>query len=234
MPQLLVSTGSSDQAELGYLNALAGIIGAMNNAGEARVVARRVEETPNGIFVTVEVLIFSEEEMMENTPDAEEEESGGTTGAVSHERRQHPNIADYAYLQSAHSIQQERDMMYEQTIEAIAHTENYIPNTPPVESEFEEAAHPSDASYIYVHHDNDNRENWGERITTELATQEIEDSVRHDVLSAGTVVWGESVPVDRAPAPPAQTPPEAIPPEENFQREAQNRKPAADDLDLVA
>lgn len=227
MPQILTVTGTSDQAETAYLNALGGAVGPMNDGAESRIVSRSTEQTPNGVVVTLQIVIYSEEELLEMEPELEDEESGGKTGAVSHERREHMNIGDYLFVQSQAQIHSAEHALQEMVIDDMAHPEHSMPHpvaAPPVEAEFEEAAYPSDASYVHASSDHDNE---GGRIVTELAEQEIEDAVRHDVLSAGVVVWS-----DRELSVPSA--PELTPEEELFQKDAKKRRPSVDNLDLVA
>lgn len=226
MPQVMISTGTSDQPETAYLNALGSVVGPMNDSAESRIVSRSVEQTPNGFVVTVEVVLYSEEDLLDMEPDREGEDTGGQTGAVSHDRRTPMHISDYMYLQSRHELEHGAHALQDMAQEEMMHPEHNLAETPapPVEAEFEEAAHPSDASYVHSSSDNDNE---GGRIVTELAEQEIEDAVRHDVLSAGVVIGS-----DRAPSSPSV--PEDVLDGENFQKDVKKRPPSADNLDLVA
>lgn len=226
MPQVMISTGTSDQPELAYLNALGSVVGPMNDAAESRIVSRSMEQTPNGFVVTVEVVIYSEEELLEMENDLDDEESGGKTGAVSHERDEPNHISDLLYLKSHGEVERLTHELQDMAQEELMHPEHNIADAPPppVEAEFEEAVHPSDASYVHASSENDNEAG---RIVTELVEQEIEDAVRHDVLSAGVVVWS-----DREPAVPSA--PELTPEEEVFQKDAKKRRPSADNLELVA
>lgn len=222
MPHLHVSTGTSSESGIAYLNALAGVVGIMNDAAESRIISRHEEHTPNGIVVTIEVVCYSEEDLRENTGlEPEGERMGGKTGAVSRGRGRPMELSDMLYLHSTQEIEHLREIAMEQTIEEMAHPEDHMQPLPPVEAQFDEAAQPSDASYVH-RHDTGNAAELGERIMTELVAQEIEDSVRHDVLSAGTVTWLDN------------EPPQPVPPEESFQKGAKRRKPPMDDLELVA
>lgn len=230
MPTILTSSGTSDNEETALQNAMAPLLGTMNEAAESQLVSRTVEHTPNGFVVHVQVLILTEEEVAAKDNEPEEDSSGGgDKGAVQPARAEHTNVADLAYLQSAQAIERDRAALYDQALDAIAHPDQSMND--PLPSDFEEASQPASEPVWKLSEEQ-------EPILTTLSRQEIDDSVSHEMLSGDVVDWqeGQAAAMARGPKPPEPLPEEEfeeiITPEGKLVRRPKN-PPAEDSLDLA-
>ena len=221
--KILMSSGTSDEPALAYMNALASLSGPMFDAEETRIIDKVIEHTPNGYVVTVRVLALDLDDL-ESDAELREEKGGSGDRSVKPARREHADIADLAHMYSAHDVNRTREELIAQSMEEYAHPENYVHDTLP--ADFEEAVR-SDASY--VHSGPDILEE-AVYITTELSRREIDHSVSHEMLSSGTVVWIHH-------APPASTlsldENGRVLPDGTFEKRAK-APPPADSLDLAA
>ncbi len=213
MPTILTSSGTGDNENTARMNAMATLSAPMNDAAESQIISQTVEHTPNGFVVNIQVMVLSEEEVLnkdEAEPENDEEgSSGGDKSSVEPARAEHDSVADIAYLQSAQALERERGEMHDRAIDEIAHPERLINDTLP--ADFEEASQPVS--------DNDEQPvfeksasavpppvlpNGSEPIMTTLSVQEIDDSVSHEMLSGDVVDWqqGQAAAMANGPKPP--------------------------------
>lgn len=230
--QILVSTGTSDEPALAFMNALASLSGPMFDAEETRIIDKVIEHTPNGYVVTVRVMALDEEDLEKN-PELREDEGSGGDQSVKPARREHDGINDIAYAYSAREVNRMREEIMGASLEEYAHPENYLHDTLP--TDFEEAVQ-SDSSYVH-HSDAQEILEQADRITTELSKQEIDHSVSYEMLSSEMVEWQARRTAGPAPGPEAPDPvldENGVPlPEGTFEKRAK-QPPPADSLDLVA
>ncbi len=221
--QILVSTGTSDEPALAYMNALASLSGPMFDAEETRIIDKVIEHTPNGYVVTVRVLALNEDDLENNRQLRDDQGDSGET-SVKPARREHTDIADFAYAYSAHELERSREELASRSLEEYAHPENYLHDNLP--ADFEEAVH-SDSSYV---HSGSDMLAEAAYIMTELPRREIDNSVSYEMLSSDTIAWHNREPAALQPALDENGAPL---PEGTFEKRAK-QPPPADSLDLVA
>lgn len=221
--KILTSSGTSDQPESAYLNALAGVIGQMNDGVESRIVSKRVESTPNGFVVHIQVEVVEESDLELN----EESDKGGEGRAInadgSKNDKDNGQFFDAAAYYSAQAIEKEREEIAQHAFEELAHSP--AEDIPELPHEFEQVAEETDRhdpSYLHAGPDMQ-----GDNITTKMDTWEIAAAATYELLSSDDVKWSERE---------ADNQNEPKPEEQTFEKKAKTKPapPPQDELNLVA